>query len=126
MGWRTVFFTGLVLWLGSVVVTALTENLNMIPTVVLLGSFLVPASGVVWYLDHYHSPELTPGVVRGAGHYAVGNADGQRFAVTRRCRHLRADLANGTIDAEGCLVDGCIAYADSGYVAAICHGANDG
>jgi nitrite reductase/ring-hydroxylating ferredoxin subunit len=48
--------------------------------------------------------EMTPGVVRGAGPYAVGNADGQRFAVTRRCRHLRADLANGSIDADGCLV----------------------
>jgi nitrite reductase/ring-hydroxylating ferredoxin subunit len=48
--------------------------------------------------------ELVSGVVRGAGRYAVGNADGQRFAVTRHCRHLRADLANGSIDAGGCLV----------------------
>ena len=37
--------------------------------------------------------ELTPGVVRGAG----------RFAVTRHCRHLRADLAEGSINADGCL-----------------------
>ena len=29
----------------------------------------------------------------GAGRYAVGNADGDLFAVTRRCRHLCADLA---------------------------------
>ena len=48
--------------------------------------------------------ELVPGVVRGAGRYAVGNADGELFAVTRRCRHLRADLANGSIDPAGCLV----------------------
>ena len=48
--------------------------------------------------------ELVPGVVRGAGRYAVGNADGQLFAVTRHCRHLRADLANGSIDPDGCLV----------------------
>jgi nitrite reductase/ring-hydroxylating ferredoxin subunit len=48
--------------------------------------------------------ELVPGDVRGAGRYAVGNADGELFAVTRRCRHLGADLANGSIDAEGCLV----------------------
>ena len=48
--------------------------------------------------------ELVPGVVRGAGRYAVGNADGELFAVTRRCRHLRADLAHGSIDEEGCLV----------------------
>jgi nitrite reductase/ring-hydroxylating ferredoxin subunit len=48
--------------------------------------------------------ELTPGVVRGAGKYAVGNAGDELFAVTRRCRHLRADLANGSIDEAGCLV----------------------
>jgi len=48
--------------------------------------------------------ELLPGVVRGAGRYAVGNADGELFAVTRRCRHLGADLANGSVDGAGCLV----------------------
>ena len=48
--------------------------------------------------------ELVPAVVRGAGRYAVGNGDGELFAVTRRCRHLGADLANGSVDGEGCLV----------------------
>jgi nitrite reductase/ring-hydroxylating ferredoxin subunit len=48
--------------------------------------------------------ELTPGTVKGVGKYAVGNANGTRFAVTRRCRHLRADLAGGSIDDNGCLV----------------------
>jgi nitrite reductase/ring-hydroxylating ferredoxin subunit len=48
--------------------------------------------------------ELQPGVVQGAGRYAVGNAGGELFAVSRRCRHLRADLAKGSIDEEGCLV----------------------
>ena len=48
--------------------------------------------------------ELTPGTVKGAGRYAVGNADGTLFAVTRRCRHLYADLADGSIDEAGCLV----------------------
>ena len=47
--------------------------------------------------------ELGSGTVRGAGKYAVGNVDGERFALTRRCRHLRADLAGGTINADGCL-----------------------
>jgi nitrite reductase/ring-hydroxylating ferredoxin subunit len=50
------------------------------------------------------SSELGPGVVRGAGRYAVGNAGGERFAVTRRCRHMGADLAGGTIDRRDCLV----------------------
>jgi 3-phenylpropionate/trans-cinnamate dioxygenase ferredoxin component len=48
--------------------------------------------------------ELAPGSVVGAGRYAVGNADGDRFAVTRRCRHLGADLGGGSIDGQGCLV----------------------
>jgi len=48
--------------------------------------------------------ELTPGTVTGAGRFAVGNADGEMFAVTRRCRHLYADLAGGSIDESGCLV----------------------
>lgn len=48
--------------------------------------------------------ELTPGTVKGVGRYAVGNADGELFAVTRRCRHLLADLADGSIDEDGCLV----------------------
>ncbi len=48
--------------------------------------------------------ELTPGTVKRAGRYAVGNSDGDLFAVTRRCRHLRGDLANGSIDEAGCLV----------------------
>lgn len=47
--------------------------------------------------------ELTPGSVTGAGPYAVGNANGDLFAVTRRCRHLFADLADGSIDEDGCL-----------------------
>ena len=47
--------------------------------------------------------ELPPGSVTGSGEYAVGN-NGDYFAVTRRCRHLRADLADGTIDEDGCLV----------------------
>jgi nitrite reductase/ring-hydroxylating ferredoxin subunit len=48
--------------------------------------------------------DLAPGVVRGAGRYAVGNSADELFAVTRRCRHLGADLADGSIDGEGCLV----------------------
>lgn len=48
--------------------------------------------------------ELTPGTVVGAGKWAVGDSQGDRFAVTRRCRHLYADLAQGSIDSKGCLV----------------------
>lgn len=48
--------------------------------------------------------EMTPGTVKGAEQYAAGNANGELFAVTRRCRHLFADLADGSIDDDGCLV----------------------
>ena len=47
--------------------------------------------------------DVPPGSVAGAGDYAVGD-NGEYFAVGRRCRHLRADLAEGSIDADGCLV----------------------
>ncbi len=48
--------------------------------------------------------DFTPGTIKGAGKYAVGNSEGDLFAVTRRCRHLFADLADGSIDEDGCLV----------------------
>ncbi|MEP6817036.1 MAG: Rieske (2Fe-2S) protein [Marmoricola sp.] len=47
--------------------------------------------------------DIPSGTVTGSGNYAVGN-NGEYFAVSRRCRHLRADLAEGSIDADGCLV----------------------
>lgn len=48
--------------------------------------------------------DLTIKSVVGAGKYAVGNTGDEYFAVTRRCRHLNADLAKGGIDDDGCLV----------------------
>jgi protease PrsW len=57
--WLTVLLSGLLLWILSVVVTALTGNLNLIPTVVMLGSFLVPATAVTYYLDHAPSSTIS-------------------------------------------------------------------
>ena len=48
--------------------------------------------------------DLPTGTVVGAGGYAVGNIGGELFAVPRRCRHLGADLATGTLDEDGHLV----------------------
>ncbi|MGN6607923.1 MAG: Rieske (2Fe-2S) protein [Jatrophihabitans sp.] len=45
-----------------------------------------------------------PGTVRRLGGWAVGNSRGTDFAVSRRCRHQFADLSEGSIDADGCLV----------------------
>ncbi|WP_375502034.1 Rieske (2Fe-2S) protein [uncultured Jatrophihabitans sp.] len=36
--------------------------------------------------------------------WVVGRSNGADFAVSRRCRHQFADLSNGHVDAEGCLV----------------------
>lgn len=51
--WASWFFSGLVLWAASVAVTYWTNNSNLMPTVVLLGSFLVPCSFVVWAHERY-------------------------------------------------------------------------
>jgi RsiW-degrading membrane proteinase PrsW (M82 family) len=58
--WERILAGGSVLWIGAIFVTATTGNFILIPTVVLLGSFLVPVTAVVWYMDHYHSETLTP------------------------------------------------------------------
>ena len=58
--------------------------------------------------DRLPAADLPPGTVRRAGEWAVGNrgtaAADSYFAVSRRCRHQLADLAEGSIDADGCLV----------------------
>src|SRR5947207_2269372 len=54
-----VFFSGLALWILAVLVTGLTRNPNLIPTVVLVGSFLIPATAVIYYLDHLPSPTVS-------------------------------------------------------------------
>lgn len=54
--------------------------------------------------DSLAAEDLPAGTVRPLGQWAVGNRDGEPFAVSRRCRHQLADLAQGTLDADGCLV----------------------
>ena len=48
--------------------------------------------------------DLPPRKVTGAGRWAVANVGDEYLAVTRRCRHLYADLGKGRIDKDGCLV----------------------
>ena len=47
-GWVRIFVVGLVMWLATVLVTFATENSNLIPTIILLGSFLTPITFVVY------------------------------------------------------------------------------
>ncbi len=58
--WWGVLLVGLALWIATLGVTLLTGDMILLPTVVLLGSFLVPVTAVVWYLDHDPSPVLSP------------------------------------------------------------------
>jgi len=48
--------------------------------------------------------EFERGAVKGVGSYAVGLSKDRPFAVSRHCRHLRGDLAEGTVNRDGCLV----------------------
>jgi RsiW-degrading membrane proteinase PrsW (M82 family) len=47
------------LWLLSVAVTFLTANANLIPTIILLGSFVVPVAFVAYAFEHHSSSVLT-------------------------------------------------------------------
>jgi RsiW-degrading membrane proteinase PrsW (M82 family) len=58
--WWAVFLIGLVMWAAAFGVARITHNVILLPTIVLLGSFLVPVTAVVWYLDHDPSPALSP------------------------------------------------------------------
>jgi RsiW-degrading membrane proteinase PrsW (M82 family) len=53
------FLGGLGLWLAAVVVTFVTGNPNLVPTVILLGSFLVPVTFVAYAFEHRASDRLT-------------------------------------------------------------------
>ncbi len=56
--WRRIFLSGLVLWLLTVVVTFLTGNPNLVPTLVLLGSFLIPVTFVFWAFERRDTGEI--------------------------------------------------------------------
>ncbi|HEY0447809.1 PrsW family intramembrane metalloprotease [Actinophytocola sp.] len=62
-GWLRIFGIGLVLWVLSAVATYLTGNANLIPTLVLLGSFLVPVTFVAWAFEQRESGEITAELV---------------------------------------------------------------
>jgi RsiW-degrading membrane proteinase PrsW (M82 family) len=46
--WGRIFVGGLALWVATVLVTFSTENSNLVPTIILLGSFLVPVTFVMY------------------------------------------------------------------------------
>lgn len=73
--WPHIFWVGLLLWALAVVVTFFTGNANLVPTIVLLGSFLVPVTFVAWAFDHRVSDgEIDARTVLGA--FLVGGVVG--------------------------------------------------
>ncbi len=50
--WVRIFLGGLVLWVATVAVTFATGNANLVPTIILLGSFLVPVAFVTYAFGH--------------------------------------------------------------------------
>jgi protease PrsW len=57
--WLRFFVVGALLWVASVVVTFATGNVNLVPTVILLGSFLVPVTFVVYAFQQYADQVVT-------------------------------------------------------------------
>jgi RsiW-degrading membrane proteinase PrsW (M82 family) len=57
--WLRVFLVGLLLWAASVVVTFWTANANLVPTIILLGSFLTPVTFVVYAFERRADRILT-------------------------------------------------------------------
>jgi hypothetical protein len=57
--WLEVFLGGLLLWVVSVAVTFWTGNANLVPTVILLGSFLVPVTFVAFAFERHADQVLT-------------------------------------------------------------------
>lgn len=61
--WLRIFSVGLALWFATVVVIFLTGNPNLVPTLVLLGSFLVPVAFVAWAFERRETGEITPALI---------------------------------------------------------------
>ncbi len=59
LGWRTILVTGGAIFVVLAVVMLQTGNSNLYPTVVLVGSFLVPVVFVAYLFDHLHATSLS-------------------------------------------------------------------
>src|SRR5690348_6013696 len=57
--WWRILLVGLLLFVVSVVVFAVTGNPNLFPTVALIGNFVVPVSYVAFFYERRHLSQLT-------------------------------------------------------------------
>lgn len=58
--WWRVLLIGLSLYIIGIVILGLTGNPNLFPTVVMLGSFMVPVTYVVFFYERQHLSKITP------------------------------------------------------------------
>jgi RsiW-degrading membrane proteinase PrsW (M82 family) len=58
-GWLRALLIGLGLFIATTIVMLLTGNLNLYPTVILIGNFLVPVVFVAFLYDHQHISSLS-------------------------------------------------------------------
>ena len=61
--WITCLVVGSLLWLGALVITDVTNDPILIPTVILLGSFVVPLTVVVFAMSRERADRLPPMVM---------------------------------------------------------------
>ena len=57
--WWRILLIGLALFVVGVLVFALTGNLNLFPTVALIGNFLVPVGYVAFFYERRHMSQVT-------------------------------------------------------------------
>ena len=69
--WLKIFLIGLALWLACIAVTLTTKNINLVPTLILLGSFLVPVSFVAWAFEHWRDEHITTELIVSASSSAA-------------------------------------------------------
>ncbi|MDI3387022.1 PrsW family intramembrane metalloprotease [Streptomyces sp. B-S-A8] len=62
--WKRCLWTGLALWALTAIVTYTTQNSTLLPTLILLGSFLVPCVFALWAYER-HGADLGVGTLLG-------------------------------------------------------------
>jgi RsiW-degrading membrane proteinase PrsW (M82 family) len=61
--WLHILLVGLALWAACIAVILTTRNINLIPTLIMLGSFVVPVSYVAWAFGHWADEHVTTDLI---------------------------------------------------------------
>jgi RsiW-degrading membrane proteinase PrsW (M82 family) len=61
--WLPILITGFCLWVAAIAATLVTGNPNLVPSLVLLGSFLVPVTFVAWLFERWRDEYVTTELV---------------------------------------------------------------